>query len=72
MRVRGLGVPQLVTTPQWDANCTFANRFFQTTVFTANKPKFFSAGVAGLSCQGGGSGWILPSVSSRISPTRTL
>lgn len=32
--------------PRWNTDCTFASRFFQTTVFTANKPKFFPAGVA--------------------------
>lgn len=32
-------------------NCTFANRLFQTTVFTANKPKFFPLGVADLLCR---------------------
>lgn len=44
--------------PTWNANCTFANRFFQTMVFTANKPEFFSAGGAGFL-----------SVSSRVCPT---
>lgn len=44
--------------PAWNANCTFANRFFQTMVFTANKPEFFSAGGAGFL-----------SVSSRVCPT---
>lgn len=51
--------------PNENTNCTFDDRSFQTTVFTANKPKFFSAGVAGLLCRGGGSGGIPLSVPSR-------
>lgn len=59
MRVRDLGVPQLVTTPNGIQTVHLPRGFFQTIVSIANKPKFFSAGVAGLSCQGAGSGWIL-------------
>lgn len=71
MRVGGLGGPRLAATPSGTPT-TFANRFFQTTVFTANKPKFFSAGVAGLSCWGGGSGWIVPSVFRGVCPAQSL
>lgn len=53
-RVRGLeATPDRTQTVHWMIG------FFQTTVFTANKPKFFSAGVAGLTCRGGGSGGFL-------------
>ena len=31
--------------PKQKTDCTFANRFFQTTVSTANKPELLSAGV---------------------------
>ena len=55
--------------PKQKTDCTFANRFFQTTVSTANKPEFFSAGVAGLLCWGGGRGWIPLSVSRRFYPS---
>ena len=55
--------------PTQNTDCTFANRFFQTMVSTANKPEFFSAGVAGLLCWGGGSGWIPLSVSRSFYPS---
>lgn len=58
MRVRDLGVPQLVGTPNRTQTVHLPIGFFQTTVSTTNKPEFFSAGVAGLSCWGGGTGWI--------------
>lgn len=48
--------PAAEAPPEWNADCTFANRFFQSTVFTANKPKFFSSGVADLLCRWGGGG----------------
>lgn len=47
---QGSGGPTAGDDPKWNTNCTFATRFFQTTVFIANKPKFFSAGVAGSFC----------------------
>lgn len=50
MRVRDLGGPTAGDDPKRDTNCTFAARFFQTTVFIANKPTFFSAGMAGAFC----------------------
>ena len=47
MRVRDLEGPIAGDDPKWNTNCTFATRFFQTTLFIANKPNFFSADVAG-------------------------
>lgn len=70
MQARDLGVLQLMVTPNGIQTVHLPIGFFQNMVFTANKPKFFSAKVAGLSCQGGKSSNV--PVSSRVCPTWTI
>lgn len=67
------GVLQLeATTPHRTQTVHLTIGCFQTMVFTANKPEFFSAGVPGLSWWGVGGGGFLLSVSRRLCPTRAL